>query len=86
MLIDLKGKEAGYEDIGQMNMYLGYFEAEENTDGDNPPMGIILAREKNELLMKYAMNGMSAKLFVQKYQLYLPNEAELRREIEKAYQ
>jgi hypothetical protein len=48
-------------------MYLGYFEAEENTDGDNPPMGIILAREKNELLMKYAMNGMSAKLFVQKY-------------------
>jgi predicted nuclease of restriction endonuclease-like (RecB) superfamily len=85
VLIDLKGKEAGYEDIGQMNMYLGYFEAEENTDGDNPPMGIILAREKNELLMKYAMNGMSAKLFVQKYQLYLPNEAELRREIEKAY-
>ena len=66
-------------------MYLGYFEAEENTDGDNPPMGIILAREKNELLMKYAMNGMSAKLFVQKYQLYLPNEAELRKEIEKVY-
>ena len=60
VLIDLKGKEAGYEDIGQMNMYLGYFEAEENTEGDNPPMGIILAREKNELLMKYAMNGMSA--------------------------
>ena len=85
VLIDLKGKEAGYEDIGQMNMYLGYFEAEENTEGDNPPMGIILAREKNELLMKYAMNGMSAKLFVQKYQLYLPNEAELRKEIEKIY-
>jgi hypothetical protein len=53
--------------------------------GDNPPIGIILTREKNELLMKYAMHGMSAKLFVQKYQLYLPNEAELRREIEKAY-
>jgi hypothetical protein len=85
VLIDLKGKEAGYEDIGQMNMYLGYFEAEENTVGDNPPIGIILAKEKNELLMKYAMHGMSAKLFVQKYQLYLPNEAELRKEIEKVY-
>ncbi len=48
-------------------------------------MGNILAREKNDLLMKYAMHGMSAKLFVQKYQLYLPNEAELRKEIEKVY-
>jgi hypothetical protein len=38
VLIDLKGKEAGYEDIGQMNMYLGYFAAEENTEGDNLPM------------------------------------------------
>jgi len=86
VLIDLKKEEAGYEDIGQMNMYLGYFEAEENTDGDNPPIGIILAREKDELLIEYAVHGMSAQLFVQKYQLYLPNEAELRREIERVYE
>jgi predicted nuclease of restriction endonuclease-like (RecB) superfamily len=86
VLIDLKRQEAGYEDIGQMNMYLGYFEAEENTEGDNPPIGIILAREKDELLIEYAVHGMSAQLFVQKYQLYLPNEAELRREIERVYE
>ena len=86
VLIDLKHKEAGYEDIGQMNMYLGYFEAEENTEGDNPPIGIILARDKDELLIEYAVHGMSAQLFVQKYQLYLPNEAELRREMEKLYE
>lgn len=61
-------------------------EAEENTEGDNPPIGIILAREKDELLIEYAVHGMSAQLFVQKYQLYLPNEAELRREIEKVYE
>jgi predicted nuclease of restriction endonuclease-like (RecB) superfamily len=46
VLIDLKREEASYEDIGQMNMYLGYFEKEENTEGDNPPIGIVLAREK----------------------------------------
>ena len=86
VLIDLKRQEAGYEDIGQMNMYLGYFEAEENTEGDNPPIGIILAREKDELLIEYAVHGMSAQLFVQKYQLFLPNEAELRREIERVYE
>ncbi|MFA4923931.1 MAG: PDDEXK nuclease domain-containing protein, partial [Ignavibacteriaceae bacterium] len=42
VLIDLKKEEAGYEDVGQMNMYLGYFENEENTEGDNPPVGIVL--------------------------------------------
>lgn len=50
VLIDLKKDEAGYEDIGQMNMYLGYFQNEENTQDDNPPIGIVLVREKDELL------------------------------------
>ncbi|QTA82710.1 DUF1016 [Desulfonema limicola] len=83
VLIDLKRQEAGYEDIGQMNMYLGYFENEENTEGDNPPIGIVLAREKDELLIKYAMHNVSSQLFVSKYQFYLPNREELKALIEK---
>lgn len=86
VLIDLKKEEAGYEDVGQMNMYLGYMEAEQNVDGDNPPIGIVLARHKDELQIKYAMSHTNSKLFVQKYQLYLPNEDELRREIERIYE
>ncbi len=58
-------------------MYLGYFENEENTEGDNPPVGIVLAREKDELLVQYAMHNISSQLFVSKYQLYLPNREEL---------
>ncbi len=85
VLIDLKKEEAGYEDVGQMNMYLGYFEEEENTPGDNPPVGIVLAREKDDLLIKYAMHGLTTQLFIAKYQLYLPNEEELRAEVEKIY-
>lgn len=83
VLIDLKKEEAGYEDVGQMNMYLGYFENEENTEGDNPPIGIVLAKEKDELLVKYALHNISSQLFISKYQLYLPNPEELKREIEK---
>ena len=79
VLIDLKREEAGYEDIGQMNMYLGYFENEENTEGDNPPIGIVLAKEKDELLVKYAMHNISSQLFVNKYQLYLPKKEELQK-------
>jgi predicted nuclease of restriction endonuclease-like (RecB) superfamily len=82
VLIDLKKEEAGYEDVGQMNMYLGYFENEENTEGDNPPVGIVLAKEKDDLLVQYAMHNISSQLFVNKYQLYLPNKEELRQLIE----
>jgi predicted nuclease of restriction endonuclease-like (RecB) superfamily len=86
VLIDLKKEEAGYEDVGQMNMYLGYMEAEQNVTGDYPPIGIVLAREKDALQIKYAMSHTNSQLFVQKYQLYLPNEEELKREIELIYQ
>ena len=83
VLIDLKKEEAGYEDIGQMNMYLGYFENEENTESDNPPIGIVLAKEKDELVVKYAMYNVNSRLFVSKYQFYLPNREELKSLIEK---
>ena len=84
VLIDLKREAAGYEDIGQMNMYLGYFEKEENNKGDKPPIGIVLAREKDEYVIEYAMHNISSRLFVSKYQLYLPTKEELLRVIEKS--
>ena len=82
VLIDLKMTDVQHHDIGQMNMYLGYFASEENTEGDNPPIGIILSRNKDELLVEYATYQMNSQLFVQKYQLYLPKREELQRELE----
>ena len=82
VLIDLKISDVEHHDIGQMNLYLGYFAAEENTAGDNPPIGIILTRNKDELLVEYATYQMNSQLFVQQYQLYLPEREELRRELE----
>ncbi|MDD5392118.1 MAG: PDDEXK nuclease domain-containing protein [Thiothrix sp.] len=86
VLIDLKINEVQHHDIGQMNLYLGYFANEENVEGDNPPIGIILSRHKDELLVEYATYQMNSQLFVQKYQLYLPNVEELRRELELTLQ
>jgi predicted nuclease of restriction endonuclease-like (RecB) superfamily len=83
VLIDLKIGEVQHHDIGQMNLYLGYFAKEENTPEDQPPIGIILSRNKDELLVEYATYQMNSQLFVQKYQLYLPEREELRREIEQ---
>ncbi len=73
VLIDLKTKKVKHQDIGQMNLYLNYFKEEENTEGDNEPIGIIIAADKHEFLVKYAMGGISNKIFVSKYQLYLPD-------------
>jgi predicted nuclease of restriction endonuclease-like (RecB) superfamily len=78
VIIDLKINKVKYDDIGQMNMYMGYFAKEENYEGDNPPIGLILSREKNDLLVEYATYGMNSQLFVSKYQLYLPDKEELR--------
>ena len=74
VLIDLKTRKVKHQDVGQMNMYLNYFKEEENTEGDNEPIGIIIAADKHEFLVKYATGGISNKIFVSKYQLYLPDQ------------
>ena len=79
VLIDLKRGAVKHKDIGQMNMYLGYFAKEENVEGDNPPIGIIMSHYKDELMVEYATYGMDSNLFVSKYELYLPNKEELRK-------
>ena len=79
VLIDLKRGAVKHKDIGQMNMYLGYFAKEENVEGDNPPIGIIMSHYKDELMVEYATYGMDSNLFVSKYELFLPNKEDLRK-------
>ena len=79
VVIDLKIGKVKQEDIGQMNLYLGYFAIDKSNDGDSPPIGIILAKEKDEVMVKYAMYGNNNNLFVSKYQFYLPDLGELRK-------
>lgn len=77
ILIDLKTGKVNHSDIGQMNMYLNYFKEEENGPEDNQPIGIVLSADKNDLLVKYALGGITNNLFVSKYKLYLPTKEEL---------
>lgn len=83
VLIDLKRDGVQHEDIGQMNIYLGYFAKEENMPDDNPPIGIILSHYKDDLLVEYATYGMNTNLFVSKYELYLPDKEQLKQIINK---
>jgi predicted nuclease of restriction endonuclease-like (RecB) superfamily len=53
VLIDLKLGRADHQDIGQMNLYLNYFKNEENAEDDNAPVGIVLAADKDEILVEF---------------------------------
>lgn len=77
ILFDLKRGEIDHEDIGQMNFYLNYFAKEENMPDDNPPIGVVLGAYKDEVLVEYALESITSQLFVSKYQLYLPDKAQL---------
>ena len=79
-LIDLKKDGVQHEDIGQMNLYLNYFKHEVCTEGDNEPFGIVLGAEKDRLTVQYALEGINNQLFVNRYQLYLPDRDALSRE------
>ncbi|GAA4850811.1 PDDEXK nuclease domain-containing protein [Algivirga pacifica] len=81
VLIDLKTGKVSHQDIGQMNLYLNYFRMEENTEGDNPPIGIVMGADKSDILVEYATAGIDNQLFVSKYQLYLPDKEVLEAEL-----
>ena len=77
VLVDLKIGAFSHADAGQMNVYLNYYREQEMTEGDNPPVGLILCAQKNDTLVRYATTGMAEQLFVSKYQVNLPSEEEL---------
>jgi predicted nuclease of restriction endonuclease-like (RecB) superfamily len=81
ILVDLKVGRLMHQDIGQMQMYINYYERELNVTGDNPPIGIILCADKNEAVVKYTMNENNKQIFTSKYKLELPTEDELKIEL-----
>ena len=83
VLIDLKLDKLTHQDIGQMDFYVRYFDNEIKEKDDNPTIGIILCSDKKDTIVKYSVLNDNKNLFASKYQLYLPTEEELAREIEK---
>lgn len=84
VLCDLKTEELTHADLGQMQMYVNYYERELMNPGDNPPIGIVLCTDKGVDLVRYTLPLHNKRIFASKYKLHLPSEqeliAELRRE------
>ena len=71
------------EAVGQLNMYLNYYQTEINDKYDNAPIGIILSADKDNIQAEYALGGLSNHIFASKYTLYIPEKEKLEKELEK---
>lgn len=83
VLIELKTVAFTPEAAGQLNMYLNYYATEVNDEGDNPPIGIIMCTDKNNIDVEYALGGLSNKIFASKYILYMPDKQQLISQVER---
>ena len=83
VLIELKTVAFSPEAAGQLNMYLNYYATEVNDVDDNPPIGIILCTEKNNIDVEYALGGLSNQIFASKYVLYMPDKQQLIEQVER---
>ena len=84
-MIDLKIGDLTHQDLGQMQMYVHYYEREMMNEGDNPPIGIVLCADKSDSVVKYTLPEDEKQIFASKYKLYLPSEEELLNELNKEY-
>lgn len=83
VLIDLKMGKLKPESMGQMNMYLNYYESEINDVDDNKPIGIILCAKKDNVVAEYSLGGINNNLFASNYTYYMPDKEELVSQVEK---
>jgi predicted nuclease of restriction endonuclease-like (RecB) superfamily len=86
VVIDLKVGRFTHADAGQMHLYLNYARAHWVQPGENPPVGLILCSEKNDAVVRYALEGLPSKVLAREYRLALPAEKRLAAEIEKTRQ
>jgi predicted nuclease of restriction endonuclease-like (RecB) superfamily len=84
VLIDLKTGKLTHQDLGQLQLYVNYFDQERRTEGDQPTLGLILCMDKNDTVVRYTLGPDQKKqIFASRYQLYLPTEAELRAVVQR---
>lgn len=83
VIVDLKMGKADYSDVGQMQLYVNYYNLDVCQPEDNPTIGIILCAKKNDAVIRYTLGDRrDIGVFQAKYDLVMPSEEELRREIE----
>ena len=83
VLVDLKIGELKHQDIGQMQMYVNYYDREIKLDDENKTIGIVLCQNKSESVVEYTLPEDNKQIFASKYKTVLPSKDELKSIIER---
>jgi predicted nuclease of restriction endonuclease-like (RecB) superfamily len=83
VIIEIKTRKMTHADLGQLQMYVNYFDRYEKLPDENPTVGIPLCAAKNDLLAKIILPEDNANILTAKYELYLPSESDLIEEIKE---
>jgi RecB family endonuclease NucS len=83
VLIEIKTTKLTHEDIGQLQMYVNYYDRFEKQDFENQTIGILLCADKNDAVVRITLPENNRTIIASKYQLYLPTEKQLMDEVKK---
>ena len=82
VLFDLKTEKLKHQDLGQMQMYVNYYDRYEKTDFENPTIGILLCPQKNDAVVELTLPE-NSNIFASQYQLYLPDKKLLQKKLQE---
>lgn len=84
VIVELKTGKLTHQDLGQLQLYVNYYDRERRSEGDSPTLGLILCADKNDAVVKYTLGPDQRKtIFASRYKLHLPTEKELKDEIRR---
>ncbi|MEK6615447.1 MAG: PDDEXK nuclease domain-containing protein, partial [Bacteroidota bacterium] len=82
VLVDLKIGKLTHKDIGQMQMYVNYFDRKIKMNSENNTLGIVLCKQSNRAVVEFTLPEKQKQIFAREYKLYLPGKEELKKQIE----
>ena len=82
VVIELKTEKLTHQDLGQLQMYVNYYDRIEKTPDENPTIGILLCTSKNDTVVKMTLPENNTSILASQYQLYLPSQEQLKTQIE----
>jgi predicted nuclease of restriction endonuclease-like (RecB) superfamily len=86
VVVELKTGKLTHQDLGQLQMYVNYYDRCEKQEDENPTIGILLCSDKNDTVVKMALPEENSTILASKYQLYLPTTEQLIKEIDEVKQ
>ena len=81
VLLDLKIGKLNHQDIGQMQMYVNYYDRQIKLKEENPTIGIILCKEENKTVVEFTLPENNKQIFAKEYKLYLPSKTDLKKQL-----